>query len=144
MDLEAERYGRKVEAGAEFFFSQPVFDPELLDRFLEKTEAWSDVPFMVGIMPLVSARNAEFLHNEVPGMSIPKEIREKMQKVGKGPQARQMGVSIAQESLLSVADRVAGAYIMPPFGRYSAALDILSVVVLTKHMPAKSLSVVVP
>ena len=81
----------------------------------------------MGLLPLASYRNAEFLHNEVPGMSIPSEIRDRMKKVGKGPQARQMGVAIAQESLLSVMDRVAGAYIMPPFGRYSAALDILSV-----------------
>ena len=74
MHHEAERFGRKVEAGPSFF-SQPVFDLDMLERFLDLTKAWSDVPFMVGIMPLVSARNADFLHNEVPGMQIPEPVR---------------------------------------------------------------------
>ena len=126
-DREIRRLEMKIRSGAEFIMTQPVYDSTLINRFLDDVKEF-DRPVLVGLLPLASYRNAEFLHNEVPGMSIPKEIREKMQKVGKGPQARQMGVSIAQESLLSVADRVAGAYIMPPFGRYSAALDILSVV----------------
>ena len=126
-DRELRRLESKVRSGAEFIMTQPVYDPRVMNRFLDDVKEF-DLPVLVGLLPLASYRNAEFLHNEVPGMSIPADIREKMRDVGKGPQARAMGIAIAQESLLSVADRVAGAYIMPPFGRYSAALDILSVV----------------
>jgi methionine synthase / methylenetetrahydrofolate reductase(NADPH) len=126
-DRELRRLEMKIRSGAEFIMTQPVYDSNLINRFLDDVKGF-DRPVLVGLLPLASYRNAEFLHNEVPGMSIPKEIRERMQEVGKGPEARQMGVTIAQDSLLSVADRVAGAYIMPPFGRYTAALDILSAV----------------
>jgi homocysteine S-methyltransferase len=126
-DRELRRLELKIKAGAEFIMTQPVYDPAVINRFLDDT-AQFDRPVLVGLLPLASHRNAEFLHNEVPGMSIPQEIRDRMEKVGKGRQARQVGVEIAQEALLSVVDRVAGAYIMPPFGRYSAALEILSAV----------------
>ncbi len=126
MDYERElrRLEQKKAAGAEFIMTQPVYDPLVLERFLDDT-AHLEMPILVGLLPLASYRNAEFLHNEVPGMQIPAHIRERMQAVGKGPQARAEGVRIAQEALMAVADRVVGAYIMPPFGRYSAALDIL-------------------
>ena len=81
---------------------------------------------MVGILPLASHRNAEFLHNEVPGMSIPAEYRERMAKVGGGPAARAEGIRIAQEALAAVKHRVAGAYVMPPFNRVDAALEVIS------------------
>ena len=126
-DREIRRLEMKIRSGAEFIMTQPVYDSKLINRFLDDVKGF-DKPVLVGLLPLASYRNAEFLHNEVPGMSIPKEIRERMQKVGKGPQAREMGVAIAQESLLSVVERVAGAYIMPPFGRYTSALDVLSAV----------------
>ena len=83
---------------------------------------------MVGILPLASHRNAEFLHNEVPGMSIPAEYRERMAKVGGGPLARAEGIKIAQEALAAVKQRVAGAYVMPPFNRVDSALTVLEVV----------------
>jgi len=79
---------------------------------------------MVGPLPLASHRNAEFLHNEVPGMSIPAEIRQRMAKVS-GPESRTEGIRIAQEALGAVVERVAGAYIMPPFNRVDAALAVL-------------------
>ena len=82
---------------------------------------------MVGILPLASHRNAEFLHNEVPGMSIPAEYRERMAKVGAGPAARAEGIRIAQEALAAVKQRVAGAYVMPPFNRVDSALAVLEV-----------------
>jgi len=121
----AERFARKVEAGAEFFFSQPVFDQDLLYRFLEKTESCRKVPFLVGIMPLVSARNAEFLHNEVPGMQVPEAVRERMRKAGSGAAARKEGVAIAREMLEAVWAEVAGAYVMPPLERYELALEVI-------------------
>ena len=84
---------------------------------------------MVGILPLASHRNAEFLHNEVPGMSIPAEYRQRMARAGggSGPAARAEGIRIAQEALAAVKQRVAGAYVMPPFNRVDAALEVLSV-----------------
>ncbi len=107
--------------------TQPVYDPRTLERFLDDT-ASIGLPIMVGILPLASARNAEFLHNEVPGMSIPSEIRARMARAGAGPTARAEGIRIAQEALSAVQARVAGAYVMPPFNRVDAALAVLEVV----------------
>jgi homocysteine S-methyltransferase len=87
------------------------------------------VPVLVGLLPLASHRNAEFLHNEVPGMRVPDAIRERMRKAGSGQAAREEGVAIAREMLAQVKDRVQGAYIMPPFGRYGLAADIISGIV---------------
>lgn len=129
--VDRERELRRVEAkraaGAELIMTQPVYDPETLETFLEEV-APMGLPVMVGLLPLASHRNAEFLHNEVPGMQIPAHFRERMARVGSGPEARAEGVRIAQEALAAVADRVAGAYIMPPFNRVEAALGVLEVV----------------
>ncbi len=124
---ELRRLEKKMEAGAELIMTQPVYDANLLNRFLDDI-AYLDLPVLVGLLPLASARNAEFLHNEVPGMQVPEHIRERMREADKGPRARAEGIKIAQETLMSVADRVVGAYIMPPFGRYAAALSILECV----------------
>jgi homocysteine S-methyltransferase len=126
-DRELRRLEEKKAAGAELVMTQPVYDPATLDRFLEDAKAIG-LPVMVGLLPLASHRNAEFLHNEVPGMQIPAPIRRRMAKVGSGPAARAEGVAIAQEALAAVKDRVAGAYIMPPFNRVDAAAAILEVV----------------
>ena len=80
---------------------------------------------MVGVLPLVSYKNAEFLHNEVPGMQIPEEIRERMRRAPAGDEARKEGVRIAREMLFAVKERVQGAYLMPPLGRYELALEVL-------------------
>jgi methionine synthase I (cobalamin-dependent) len=130
MDYQREitRLRRKVEAGAECVMTQPVYDPAVLDRFLADV-APMGVPVLVGILPLASARNAEFLHNEVPGMRIPEEVRERMRKAGTGPAARKEGVAIAREMLLAVRDRVAGAYVMPPLERWEMALEVIDGVV---------------
>jgi homocysteine S-methyltransferase len=125
-DRELRRLERKKAAGAELIMTQPVYDPGALDRFLADVEPLG-LPVMVGLLPLASHRNAEFLHNEVPGMQIPAPIRERMAKVGSGPEARTEGVAIAREALAAVLDRVAGAYIMPPFNRVESALAILEV-----------------
>lgn len=123
-DREIRRLEKKRDAGAEFVMTQPVYDPAILEKFLKDIEHL-DMPVLMGLLPLASYRNAEFLHNEVPGMRIPDEVRERMRKVGKGPAARSEGVKIAQEALLGISDKVVGAYIMPPFGRHAAALEIL-------------------
>lgn len=125
-DRELRRLEEKKLAGAELVMTQPVYDPRTLERFLDDARPLG-LPIMVGILPLASHRNAEFLHNEVPGMSIPREYRERMAKVGAGPAARAEGVRIAQEALAAVKDRVAGAYVMPPFNRVDSALAVLEV-----------------
>ncbi|UJR80199.1 bifunctional homocysteine S-methyltransferase/methylenetetrahydrofolate reductase [Sandaracinus amylolyticus] len=125
---ELDRLKKKREAGAEIVMTQPVYDPDVLDRFLNDV-ASLEMPVLVGLLPLASYRNAEFLHNEVPGMSVPHEIRERMRKAGAGEEARREGVAIAREMLLAVKSRVAGAYIMPPLGRYELALRVIDGVV---------------
>ena len=126
-DRELRRLEDKKAAGAELVMTQPVYDPRTLERFLDDA-APLGLPVMVGILPLASHRNAEFLHNEVPGMSIPAEYRERMAKVAAGPAARAEGIRIAQEALAAVKQRVADAYVMPPFNRVESALSVLEVV----------------
>jgi methionine synthase / methylenetetrahydrofolate reductase(NADPH) len=125
-DRELRRLEDKKLAGAELVMTQPVYDPRTLERFLDDAKPLG-LPVMVGILPLASHRNAEFLHNEVPGMSIPAEYRERMAKVGAGPAARAEGIKIAQEALAAVKHRVQGAYVMPPFNRVDSALAVLEV-----------------
>jgi homocysteine S-methyltransferase len=126
-DREIDRLGAKVRAGAEYVMTQPVYDPAVLERFLEDVEQL-EVPVLVGLLPLASHRNAEFLHNEVPGMQVPEHIRERMKAAGSGDAAQAEGVAIAQEMLEAVKHRVAGAYVIPPFSRYQSAIDVLKVV----------------
>jgi homocysteine S-methyltransferase len=126
-ERELRRLEQKKLAGAELVMTQPVYDPATLERFIVDA-APIGLPIMVGMLPLASARNAEFLHNEVPGMQIPGPIRARMAKVEQGPAARAEGVAIAREALSAVKDRVAGVYVMPPFNRVESALAILDVV----------------
>jgi homocysteine S-methyltransferase len=123
-ERELRRLAEKKAAGAELVMTQPVYDPVVLDKFLDDI-APLGLPVLVGLLPLASYRNAEFLHNEVPGMSVPDAVRERMRKAGSGPQARAEGVAIAREMLAAVRGRVAGAYIMPPLERYELALEVV-------------------
>ncbi|HEY4059216.1 MAG TPA: bifunctional homocysteine S-methyltransferase/methylenetetrahydrofolate reductase [Kofleriaceae bacterium] len=125
-DRELRRLEDKKNAGAELVMTQPVYDPRTLERFLDDVKPLG-LPVMVGLLPLASHRNAEFLHHEVPGMSIPSEYRDRMAKVGAGPAARAEGIRIAQEALSAFKHRVQGAYIMPPFNRVDSALAVLEV-----------------
>lgn len=126
LDEEVRRFRLKVEAGAECAFTQPVFDTERLHEFLDRTEDVR-IPVLIGILPLTSFRNAEFYHNEVPGMNIPGAIRERMRKAASGEDARRMGVEIARQALTEARGfpRIRGAYVMPPLGRYELALQVL-------------------
>ena len=127
-DRELRRLEQKRDAGAEVVMTQPVYDPVVLERFLDDVRPMG-IPVLVGLLPLASYRNAEFLHNEVPGMSIPEDIRERMRRAGSGPDGRAEGVRIAREMLEAVKGRVDGAYIMPPFGRYELALEVIDGIV---------------
>ncbi len=127
LGLEVERFEKKVNAGAEYVFSQPIYDHALLDEFLKRTESVKPIPFFVGILPLASYKNAEFLHNEIPGMQVPDSIRERMRLAPTKEAQSAEGIEIASESLRLAAKhpRVKGAYIFPPFGRYESVLDVL-------------------
>ncbi len=124
LDKEIKRLELKRAAGADFVMTQPVFQEELLVSVLERI-AHLEMPVLVGVLPLVSYKNAEFLHNEVPGMQIPEPIRERMRKATPGAEARKEGIAIAREMLFSVRHRVQGAYLMPPLGKYELALEVL-------------------
>jgi homocysteine S-methyltransferase len=125
MDFERElkRLFEKRDAGAELVMTQPVYDPAVLDRFLEATHELG-LPILVGILPLASSKNAEFLNKNVPGMRIPDEVRARMAEANPAD-ARKVGVDIAAEALAAVKPRVQGVYLMPPFGRIESALEVL-------------------
>ena len=123
LDEEIRRFEYKVEAGAEYVVTQPVFDLSLLEAFLKRIEHCR-IPLVAGIWPLVSARNAEFMKNELR-VSVPDEILNRMAKATTPEAAREEGVAIAREMLSAVRDRVQGAQISAPQGRYSSAVDVL-------------------
>lgn len=130
LDVEVERYVKKVEAGAEYVFSQPVYDPAMLEEFLKRTAHVKPIPFFVGILPLASLKNAEFFHNEIPGMQIPDTIMKRMASVSSKEGQQQEGIAIAREALAAAKKmpRVQGTYIFPPFGNYKAVMDVLEVI----------------
>jgi methionine synthase / methylenetetrahydrofolate reductase(NADPH) len=122
---EIDRFHRKVAAGARWIQTQPVYDLEGLDRFLERAGG-SPVPVLVGILPLHSARHAEFLHNEVPGITIPDAVRRRLREAGDG--ALRIGIEMAQELVQAVRRRYAGAYLMPSFGRFEVVAEVLDAI----------------
>jgi homocysteine S-methyltransferase len=124
MEKEVARLEAKVKAGAEYIMTQPVYDPRTVERFLGMIRHLN-TPVLIGILPLYSHRNAEFLHNEVPGMVIPEDIRERMRKAGSGEAAHAEGVKIAQEALLAAKEVAQGAYIMPPFNKVDLAVRVI-------------------
>jgi methionine synthase / methylenetetrahydrofolate reductase(NADPH) len=122
-DREMRRLEKKIKAGAEMIMTQPVYDRAVVRRFLDDVRAF-EVPVLMGLCPLVSFRNAEFLHNEVPGMTVPEAIRDRM-KAAAGPAGVDEGIAIAREMLVEFMDEVVGAYVMPQLGRYGTALRLL-------------------
>ncbi len=125
-DKELRRLEEKVKAGAEYIMTQPVYDPKQVEKFLKAIQ-YLNTPVLIGSLPLYSHKNAEFLHNEVPGMIIPSEIRERMRVAGSGEKAQAEGVSIAQEALRAGQDLAHGVYVMPPFNRVDLALRVVEV-----------------
>jgi homocysteine S-methyltransferase len=127
IDLEHElkRFAWKVEAGAEFAVTQPVFDPKQLENFLRRTEG-ARPPIVAGIWPLVSVRNAEFLANEVPGVSVPTSVIERMRKASDRSKEHAIaeGIAIAREMLDRVRDGVQGVQVSAPFGKVELALEV--------------------
>ncbi len=126
-EREFKRFAWKVEAGAEYAMTQPVFDLEQLDRFLERVAPFR-VPIIAGIWPLVSLRNAEFLANEVPGVTVPPAILERMRVAsarGKD-EALAEGILIAREMLAAIRGRVRGVQVAAPMGRAGVALQVIA------------------
>jgi methionine synthase I (cobalamin-dependent)/5,10-methylenetetrahydrofolate reductase len=127
LDREIARFEWKVDAGALFCITQPVFDVDVLLSFLERTRHVR-IPLIAGVWPLASFRNAEFMNNEVPGVNVPPQILERMRRADTKERARAEGVAIAQEALVALRPHVQGAQISAPFGRIATALEVAEVV----------------
>jgi methionine synthase I (cobalamin-dependent)/5,10-methylenetetrahydrofolate reductase len=124
---EAERLKAKLAAGAHFVMTQPIFDAAVWFRFLEVFGAERlPVPVVIGILPLQSSKHAEFLHNEVPGITLTDEARDRMRRAGADGRAE--GVKMAQDLLVQLKPHAQGVYLMPSFGRYEVAAEVLEVV----------------
>jgi homocysteine S-methyltransferase len=126
LEHEAERLNRKIVAGGQLIMTQPIYEMDTWRQFVGVYKSLYGpigIPVLLGILPLYSHRHAEFLYNEVPGIKPSREIRDRMRAAGS--EARSEGVHIAQELLLEARDEVHGVYIMPSFGRYSMAVEVL-------------------
>lgn len=128
IEEEIRRFEWKVEAGAEYAITQPVYDTKQLRDFLKRIEHCR-IPIIAGIFPLVSYRNAEFMHNEVPGVNVTPEILERMRKASaiSKEAAKEEGLRIARESLLEIRDLIQGVQVSAPFGNVKYALQVFEV-----------------
>jgi methionine synthase I (cobalamin-dependent)/5,10-methylenetetrahydrofolate reductase len=122
LDEEIRRFEYKVEAGAEYVVTQPVFDLNLLEIFLKRIEH-SKIPVVCGVWPLTSFRNAEFMVNELR-VPVPEQFLERMRVADSGEKARQEGVAIAREMVTRVRSMVQGVQLSAPFGRYQLAVEV--------------------
>lgn len=130
LDKAVQRLERKIEAGADYIMTQPVYDARLIEQIYEATKHLN-IPVFIGIAPLASGGNAEYLHNEVPGIRLSDEVRARMNGL-KGPEGRAMGVEIAKELLDAAMPYFNGIYLMTPFLAYEMCVD------LTKYVWEKS------
>ncbi len=121
-DRELDRLREKEKAGANFIFTQPLYDLETLERFFRRIEGIK-LPIIIGLLPLQSTRHTEFLHNEVPGIRIPDKIRERMKQAGE--RGAQEGVQICKELLKEAKSLVSGVYLIPSFGRFEQVLEVI-------------------
>jgi homocysteine S-methyltransferase len=134
LDEEIRRFEYKVEAGAQYAVTQPVFDLALLENFLRRIEHCR-IPVLAGIWPLVSVRNAEFMKNELR-VSVPDAVLDRMARASSPDSARAEGVAIAREMLIQVRDLVQGAQISAPLGRYASAADVLEALGTPRTVPS--------
>jgi homocysteine S-methyltransferase len=125
-EREIERYFRKIDAGAEFAITQPVFDVEALLRFLDRVEEHPRrIPVIAGIWPLVSYKNAEFMNNEVPGVVVPREVLDRMARCRSKEEGHRVGIEIARKIIERIAPRVSGFQVSAPLGNVETALAVL-------------------
>lgn len=126
LEDEARRLRQKIEAGAHFVMTQPIFDTQVWLDFLKiYGEDRLPIPVMIGILPLQSSKHAEYLHNEVPGITLTAEARKRMKLADKDGRAE--GVKMAQELLQELTPHAEGVYLMPSFGRYETAAEVISI-----------------
>lgn len=129
LERESRLLHRKVSSGADFALCQPIFDLAVLDKFkvaYEDRYGRLDLPLFVGAWPLLSSRNAEYLHNEIPGIVIPDSVRERMRDAGSDGESE--GLKIAIDIATGLRERVAGVYVLPPLGRYDIAAEVVEAV----------------
>ena len=124
MERELRRTREKVEAGAEYIITQPVFAVEPLLKFLDDI-AYLNIPVFAGIWPLASYRNAEFMKHEVPGVVVPDEIMIRMEKADSKEAQREEGIAIAKESVEAIRDRIQGIQVSAPFGNVNTAIAVI-------------------
>jgi homocysteine S-methyltransferase len=123
-EREIEKYQQKIEAGAQFIMTQPIYELAPLHRFLDRVGKPA-LPIILGCIPLHTSRHAEYLHNEVPGITIPEHVRERMRKAGeRGPEE---GQQIAQDLLAEAKDLVQGVYLLPSYHRYSVVTELTKI-----------------
>ncbi len=122
LDSEILRLREKLDAGGQYIMTQPLYETDLLNRFLDKLNM-PGVPIMLGVLPLVSFKHAQFLHNEVPGIEVPEDIRKTMEKAGE--KSAKAGEEIAVAFMDEVKSLVAGIYLMPSFGRFETSIRIV-------------------
>jgi homocysteine S-methyltransferase len=127
LDQELRRFEYKVEAGAEFAVTRPVFDVTAFERFRARVERFG-LPIIVGLWPFDSALNAEFMANEVPGVTVPEAVVERMRRTQSPDAARAEGVAVAREILSALKGMVSGVHVSTPSGRQDAALEVLAVI----------------
>ena len=123
LDAEFEWVRKKLEAGPQFVMTQPVYELDSWKRFVDRLSGFTDVPILIGILPLQSYRHAEFLHNEVPGIQVPEWIRQRMHDAGN--EGQRVGVELARQLLSECRGLANGVYLMPSFGRYENCLEVL-------------------
>jgi len=122
LDQEIARFKQKIDAGAHVAMSQPLYERDTLERFFARTGP-IPIPFLLGVLPLQSSRHAEFMHNEVPGISVPEALRERMRRAGEHGIAE--GLQQSRELLQQTRDLVQGVYLMPSFGRYEVVAELV-------------------
>ena len=125
MEREIRRTREKIEAGAEYIVTQPVFDPDALLRFIDNVPELQSIPVIAGIWPLASLRNAEFMKNEVPGVTVPDHVIERMSAVSTKEEQLDVGIAIAKESIERIRHAVAGVQISAPFGKVEIAIRVI-------------------
>ena len=129
MDNEVKNLHRKIKAGADFFLTQPIYRPEEGPKLIETYEAKHGKlhqPILAGVLPLVSAKHANFLHNEVPGVSIPDEARKRIEAAGED--GVRVGIEFAVELIQQIKSWASGLYIMPQFHKYDMIAEIMETV----------------
>ena len=131
MDNEVKNLHRKVKAGVDFFLTQPIYrvddGPKLLEAY-EAKHGKLNKPILAGILPLVSAKHASFLHHEVPGIFIPDEARAKIESAGDAEHGAKVGVELAVDLIQNIKSWASGIYIMPQFHRYDMVAEIIEAV----------------